>query len=77
MAIQTSCFFRCHDQAPRDVTTLFGSRGKKQVWYPPMFAPEVSRKKIYCIEKVLLTLLRLFGAPRSHSVTLAVIVAPP
>jgi len=32
-----------------------------------MFEPEVFRKQMYCIEKVLLTLLGLFDAFNSHS----------
>ena len=34
----------------KGVTRLDGARGKKQVWRPPMFEPEVFRKQIYCIE---------------------------
>jgi len=30
----------------------------------PMFESKVFREQIYCIKKVLATLLRLFGAPR-------------
>jgi len=33
----------------------------------PMFEIEVFWKQMYCIEEVLVTLLGLFGLPRSHS----------
>jgi len=45
---------------------LDGARDKKQVWRP-MFEVEVCRKQMYCIEEVLVTLLGLFGDPRSDS----------
>jgi len=40
--------------------------GARSKFGAPMFAPEVFRKQMYCIE-VLVILLGLFGAPRSHS----------
>jgi len=40
-----------------------------------MFEPEVFRKQIYCSE-VLVRLLGLFGAPRSHSAPLHPLYAP-
>jgi len=39
-----------------------GARGKEQ-FSCPMFEPKVFREQMHCIEKVLVTLLGLFGAP--------------
>jgi len=44
----------------RGVTRLDGARGNKQVWRP-MFKPEIFRKQMYFLKKVLVTLLWLFG----------------
>ena len=43
----------------RGVTRLDGTRVKKQFWRPH----ELFRKQMYCIKKVLVTLLGLFGGP--------------
>jgi len=40
--------------------------GARNKFAAPMFEPEVFRKQMYCFEKVLMTLLGLFG-PRSDS----------
>jgi len=48
------------------VTMLDGALGKKQVWCPNVFEPEVFEKQTYCIE-VLVTLFGLFGVRGSHS----------
>jgi len=50
----------------RGVTRLDGARGKKQVW-GPMVEPELFRKQISVLKKVLVKLLGLFGASRGNS----------
>ena len=54
---------------------LDGAQVKKRVRRPhvrppPMLEPDVFRNQMYCIEESIcgVTLLELFGAPRSHSV---------
>jgi len=42
-----------------------------------MFKPEIFRKQMCCLEKALVTLLGLFGAPCSHSALPIVIQLPP
>jgi len=41
--------------------------GARSKFGAPMFEPEVFRRQMHCIAKVLVTLLGLFGAPRSHA----------
>jgi len=49
-------FVQCECHTGRSVTRLDVPQGKKQVW-PPMFEPEIFRKQISLLKKVLVTLL--------------------
>jgi len=50
----------------RGVTRLDGTWGRNK-FDAPMFEPEVFRSKCTVLKKVVVTLLRLFGTPHSHS----------
>jgi len=52
---------------PRGVTRLDGAQGKKQVWRPPCWNLRSYGSNVTVLNKVLVTLLGLFGASRSDS----------
>jgi len=51
----------------RDVTKLDGGQGKKQVWRSHVFNLRSFGSKCTQLQKVLVRLLKLFGAPCSDS----------